>query len=102
MPANPQPVPADDGFQRLHYRVTYAGVQMESAKDPFVHSSFDRVSRTAIRCGGQIHDRRSDRELEPVAERRDGRVLQHLSDNVVLVAARRCRDPLHRAVDVYR
>jgi hypothetical protein len=36
-----QPVPALDRLQRLHDRVTNTAVQMESGKDPFVHSSFN-------------------------------------------------------------
>jgi len=56
----------------------------------------------AVRRRGQIHRRRPDRELEPVTERDIGRALEHLPYDLVLVAAGRCCDPLHRQVDVYR
>ena len=64
-----QPVAADDRFQRLHNHITNAGIQVESCKGSFVHPSFDGIARPAVRRGGQIRDRRSDLELEPVAER---------------------------------
>ncbi len=99
-----QPVPADDCFQRLHNHVTNAGIQVESGKDPFVHSSFDRIASPAIRRGGQIDDRRSDRVLEPVTKRDVSHALQHPAYNLVRVTTRRCCCPhsLQCQVDVHR
>ena len=75
---------------------------MESGKNPLVHASFDRIAGAAVRRRGQIHDRRSDRKLEPVAESHGGRTLQHLPYDLVLVTARGCGDSLHCEVDVHR
>jgi hypothetical protein len=97
-----QPVPAHDCFQRSHNHVTNARVQVESGEGPFVHSSFDRIAGAAVRRRGQIHRRRPNHELEPVTERDIGRALEHLPNDLVLVAAGGCCDPLHRQVDVYR
>ena len=53
-----QPVPAADCFHRLHNHITDAGVQMESDKNPFGHSSFDGIASAAVWRRGRIHDRR--------------------------------------------
>ena len=98
-----KPIPADDGVQRLHNHITDAGVQMESGKDPFVHSIFDGIASPALRRGGQIHDRRSDQVFEPVSERDVSNILQHLPYNLVRVTTRRCccHYSLQRQVDVH-
>ena len=38
----PQPIPADDRFQRLNNHVADACIQMETSENAAVHSSFDR------------------------------------------------------------
>jgi hypothetical protein len=43
-----QPVLADNCFEWLHNHVSDAGVQVESGKDPPIHSSFDRIAGPAI------------------------------------------------------
>jgi hypothetical protein len=63
-----QPVPPHNCLQRSYNHITDPGVQMESGKNPLVHSSFDGIAGPAVRRGGQIDDRRSDYELEPIIE----------------------------------
>jgi len=95
-----QPVPADDRFQRLHNHVTDACIQMETGENAFVHASFDRESRATVGRGGQIHDRRPDHELEPVAERNISRGLQHRPQNFDLAGVHSRHSP-YSQVDVH-
>src|SRR5258708_29480825 len=83
-----QPIPALNRFQRMHNNVTNAGVQVESGKGSFVHSSFDGIAGTAVRRGGQIQDGPSDRIREPISERDVSHTLQHLAYYLVCVIAR--------------
>ena len=80
-----------------------SSVQVESGKDSFVHSSFDRVAGAAVRRRGQIHGRWADHVLESVTERGVGRVLQHLPYDLVRVTTLRrgCPYSLHCEVDVH-
>lgn len=73
-----EPIPAGDCVLRIHDHITNAGVEMESGKDPLVHSRFDGVTCPALRRGGQIHDRRSDHILKPITKMNMNRGLQHL------------------------
>jgi hypothetical protein len=97
-----QPVSTDDSFKRLHNQVTNTGIEVESSKDPLVHSSFDRKTGAAIRRGGQVHDRLPDHELEPVTEIDVGRALQHFPDDLVRVTTHCCFHSLNRQVNIHR
>ena len=100
-PISAGPVTGGSILQPINH-VTNATSQVESGEGPFVHSSFDRIAGAAVRRRGQIHRRRPDHELEPVTERDIGRALEHVPNDLVLVAAGGCCDPLHGQVDVYR
>ena len=96
-----EPVAADDCFQRLHDDVAKTGIQVESGENPMVHPSFDGIAGAAVRRCSQIHGRRPNCVLEPVAEGDVRHVLQHLSHHLVRIPGP-SQDLLHRQVDVYR
>ena len=86
-----RPVSADDCFQRLHNHVTNAGIQVESGKDPFVHSSFDRIASPAVlvyrafnRIGDEkVPDAKTLARLGPVIE---AKAVEQLHERLVKLA----------------
>jgi hypothetical protein len=75
---------------------------VEPGEDPFVHASFDWIASAAVGSCDQIHDRRSERKLEPIAKGNVCRVLQHLPNDLDLLLTGRNGETLHRKVDVHR
>ena len=61
MPANPEPVLADDAIQGLDYVVADAKIDVELDEGAAVETGIDRESRAALRCliqfqAGFTHD----------------------------------------------
>ena len=82
-----QPVSALHHVHRLNDDVADPDVQMESSKDSGIHSRFHRKPCATIWRGVQVHDRRRDRELEPIIERRSGGPLKHFVNDIVRLPA---------------
>ena len=72
-----QPIATNDCFQWSQNHVAHACVQMKPGKDTTIHSGFNRVTSSAVGRRDQIHDRRSDEVIEPVAWWSVSRALQH-------------------------
>jgi hypothetical protein len=67
-----KPVSALHPVHRLQDNVADPDIHVESSEDPGIHLRLDWKTRTTVWCVVQIHNRRRNRELEPIAERNTG------------------------------